>query len=315
MKKQQLVWVNILKTIAILAVVLGHMPTPFTPYIFAFHMPLFFFVSGFFLQYKQSFWQELWHDTKRYMRLFFVFAILGLGVEYIKRFAFPNYAFITPTIDVYSEIFGIFYYMDFAHMHQYGFVLWFLPALVFGRAITRMLSKIPFGWAMVIASSLLALGVFGPPLPFALGSAFIGVFWIVLGMKVFPKLTKMNGSLWMFLTSLAGIIILFQLPLYGLDIAKRIVVQPVYTVLWSTLFILFLVGIVQFLSKFRIVWNVQVFGQNTMMIFLIHPYVNNAAYLITTKWFYGIWIWEFLIAIIGITAAILVLNMVKKRYL
>lgn len=40
---------NILKGIGILFVVMGHCISPFTPYVYMFHMSLFFFVSGYFL--------------------------------------------------------------------------------------------------------------------------------------------------------------------------------------------------------------------------------------------------------------------------
>jgi len=40
--------VDILRGFAILLVIIGHLNTPFTTFIFSFHMPLFFLISGFF---------------------------------------------------------------------------------------------------------------------------------------------------------------------------------------------------------------------------------------------------------------------------
>lgn len=48
--KQRDAVVDIAKGIGILLVVYGHLKNPFNPFIYAFHMPLFFFLSGFLLK-------------------------------------------------------------------------------------------------------------------------------------------------------------------------------------------------------------------------------------------------------------------------
>jgi fucose 4-O-acetylase-like acetyltransferase len=49
-KTQQttLIWLNRLKTLGILAVILGHITSPFNTFIFSWHMPLFFFYCRLF---------------------------------------------------------------------------------------------------------------------------------------------------------------------------------------------------------------------------------------------------------------------------
>lgn len=41
-------WVSFSKGIGIFLVVLGHIATPLTPFIYSWHIPLFIFTSGFF---------------------------------------------------------------------------------------------------------------------------------------------------------------------------------------------------------------------------------------------------------------------------
>lgn len=47
MQKQRLDWVDALKGVAIVAIILGHTHVPFRAYLFSFHIPLFLAVSGF----------------------------------------------------------------------------------------------------------------------------------------------------------------------------------------------------------------------------------------------------------------------------
>lgn len=49
MAEERIFWVDKLKAIGIISVVLGHIKSPFGFFIFSWHMPLFFFVSGFFI--------------------------------------------------------------------------------------------------------------------------------------------------------------------------------------------------------------------------------------------------------------------------
>ena len=47
------VWVDWMKSILIILVVLGHSGSLFTPYIYLFHIPAFFFVSGYLSDYSK----------------------------------------------------------------------------------------------------------------------------------------------------------------------------------------------------------------------------------------------------------------------
>ena len=47
-------WVNNIKVFGILAVILGHINSPFGGFIFSWHMPLFFIIAGFFIKFDMG---------------------------------------------------------------------------------------------------------------------------------------------------------------------------------------------------------------------------------------------------------------------
>ena len=65
-KKERIAWVDILRFLGMTLIYWGHLGTSgnVTLYIFAHHVPLFFFISGFFaglLPAEGSFFQFLWN--------------------------------------------------------------------------------------------------------------------------------------------------------------------------------------------------------------------------------------------------------------
>ncbi|TLS69321.1 acyltransferase family protein [Photobacterium damselae] len=66
-------WVTSLKAFGIVAVILGHIATPFSNIIYSWHMPLFFMISGFFINSKNNISKLVVKDWKRLMIPFFLF--------------------------------------------------------------------------------------------------------------------------------------------------------------------------------------------------------------------------------------------------
>lgn len=52
--KERLVWIDWMKTFLILCVVLGHSGSVFSDFIYTFHIPAFFFISGYLYRYKKG---------------------------------------------------------------------------------------------------------------------------------------------------------------------------------------------------------------------------------------------------------------------
>lgn len=87
--KQHAIWIDILKGVAIILVVVGHNATQnITDFIFCFHMPLFFLLSGFTFSPKPI-KQYIHKSTKRllvpYIFFFVVISLPQLWTMYIEK--------------------------------------------------------------------------------------------------------------------------------------------------------------------------------------------------------------------------------------
>ena len=54
MKTERINWIENLRAIAVVSVVFGHISNPTQTFIFTWHMPLFFMISGFFLNISKT---------------------------------------------------------------------------------------------------------------------------------------------------------------------------------------------------------------------------------------------------------------------
>lgn len=308
-KFKRIDWVDSVKAIAMLAVVLGHIATPLTPFLFSWHLPLFFFVSGFFIDTKNVTKNEVIKDLKKYMIPFYIFALIGLGIEILKRSLFPNYSFIIPEIHIQDELMGIFYYMDFIHMHQYGFVLWFLPALFWSKTILAGIGKyvrsIPIQWAIVLGVFL--FGLYGWKLPFAINAGCIGLFWMFFGLQLFHVLKNKPLPFWISVVCFAGCLFL---PKPLINIAVYQVDVPWYAIPYSLLIILSIIGMVQHIQQHMPIRLLSLWGKETMAIFIIHPYINNIAFIISGLILSKAWLLTY-----GISIGMLsILLLIYERY-
>ena len=88
MNKQRENWVDIVKGIGIILVVMGHAGCPVLPHgiIYSFHMPLFFFLSGLFInrQCEKDFCTYVKKNFRSLLLPYFYFNILSI-IETIKR--------------------------------------------------------------------------------------------------------------------------------------------------------------------------------------------------------------------------------------
>lgn len=75
-------YLDIAKGLGIIMVILGHIEIGFaTKWLYSFHLPLFFFVSGICFHYKENFFHYLKKKVKRCLIPYFVFGILIVLVE------------------------------------------------------------------------------------------------------------------------------------------------------------------------------------------------------------------------------------------
>lgn len=297
---QKIAWIDALKTLGILAVILGHIASPLSGFIFSWHMPLFFMVAGFFIKTDITFKEFVVKDFRRLMIPYFIFAFIGLGADVVKRIALHKEG-----LNFLDEIKGILFEMDMnALIHHYGFVLWFLPALFFARVIVVFLQKISNNLFYNFAIVLILFAIsFYVELPFALDNAFNALFWVFIGF-VFYRFYQ--ESKFLYLLPLIGIAILVLFSIPTLDMATKNYSHVFVNILWAISIVYTLIIVLKKMEYSKDISRViTLWGGNTMLLFIAHPYTNNIAAIIGDK-IHGDWYVKLLLSLILLQAILFI---------
>jgi len=188
---------DVLKGIAILLVIVGHCETlPFRPLIYSFHMPLFFFVAGYFLK-PRPLSQEISLSFKRliipYAFTAFCICLYALVYEIIHYSVCDGLYFQRTAIKYLLGIRG----RQSEYLGGHVDVLWFLLALFWARCITTaIIQKIRS--EIICCLLFLILGVMGIFLykdvfvPYCLAQALCVASFVYIGtlMKKYGVLKK-----------------------------------------------------------------------------------------------------------------------------
>lgn len=186
MPQQRLDWLDAAKGLGILLVVLGHtaIPPALFVYIFSFHLPLFFFISGYLFKTEKysSFPELLRYSGKKLILTYFIFGLaiyfywLGYG-----HFLAEDLAKANP----YQPLLDLLYASS--HLKDIFTPLWFLPCLFLVQLIFFIFSqKIKPGPLLALSFFLSLLSVLfltqtGFNLPWSLDVALVGLFFFNLG--------------------------------------------------------------------------------------------------------------------------------------
>lgn len=195
-------YIDIARGFGILLVVLGHSDLALvSPYlhqlVYAFHVPLFFFLSGFFLELATTFGAFLKKRFRAILQPYFVTILL----IYLASLSFTNMRFATALGRIAKSFYATGYYLDWVQ-------LWFLPGLfvtsLFAYFFYRIgLSHVTNRFARwVILLVMLAVGSYfldlfypfsltllGKPyelygLPFSLDLVLVSSFFYILGNEI-----------------------------------------------------------------------------------------------------------------------------------
>jgi len=283
-------WIDNLKTLGILAVVLGHIASPLGSFIFSWHMPLFFMIAGFFVKFDLSLKDFVTKDFKRLMVPYFIFAIIGLFAEIIKRYTLHR-----DNLDLIYELKGIFFWMDMNSLiNTYAFVLWFLPALFFSRVILVFIHKYIMNKFIQFVLVLILFGIsFLVKLPFAIDNAFNALLFVFIG-NIYFRLYQENKILYILPFLLLSIFLIFGIPI--LDMASKNYSNVIINIFFATSIVftsILILKKINFNSKIFKIW-----GGNTMLLFIIHPYTNNIAHIAVEKLHFGDWYLKFIISLL-----------------
>lgn len=184
--KKRNVWIDALRGLAIILVLLGHNNPPFIKYIYGFHMPLFFMVSGDLFKDSISLKEHLRKIVVRYLGSYWGLCSIAVVIYHLQVM------YVTHTISIdfgrlKETIIGILL-VDSNRMHG-CFTLWFLPALAIALMIFTIITQVKIKIVRIVACVLVMLtgmylGNKGIILPFKTDVAMVGTGFVGIGYVV-----------------------------------------------------------------------------------------------------------------------------------
>lgn len=264
--------IDVLKGIGIILVVLGHLklPNEMTKFIFSFHMPLFFFVSGFVFKPKNSF-DFIRDKFKRILVPYFVFSAITFLLYYI-----PNYS--NSELNVIDFVIGTLLGVSDDYYLSWNVVLWFLPSLFFINVLFNFLYNYKNTYFIIVALFIISLSFLKDNttlfLPFHIGSALIMIPFFILGYLLkqqYPKFISILKNKEIILILLSLLIFLIgtifsynndKLP----DVRIHIIGDVFLFYTGALLTILGLLGLARVLQSRVLIW----LGMNSLIIMCVH---------------------------------------------
>lgn len=298
-KTDRLQYIDIAKAIAIFLVVLGH-PRAVEDYgtverfLYAFHMPLFFMMSGIFLKQKSHYGVQSWKN-------FFKKNLLGLFVPYIIWAAiYMTFSYI----NVGKVLYGSWIVLRNTHSLS---SLWFLPVLFMARTYQEAMMHVAwkFKWNPRIVAAVCAFLFFvigmviphnntgdGIGMPWGFDIAFVASTFMLFGYLGRPYLEKFveRGNLLKLGIAAASLGLL----LVGMHFAHYSETHPFMLManaefgspviclingIAGSLMVIMIAQILSSVLKHRSLFLY--IGQNTMGIYLIHKTFLQGLYNMT----------------------------------
>ncbi len=293
MLSQRISWIDIARGIGIILVIHGHSLSAdsYRHLIYAFHMPLFFFISGLVFNYvkNDNVGRVIQKSIKAILVPYFGFAIL----TYVLWIVNNNITYLNPPL-VVQHMTGILYGNSSSIF--FNIVLWFLPCLFITKvgfaAFTRYVRKTSLLIIALIVVSVLGFGVslMFPDLmlPFGVETALSAVVFFGAGSVITTKFPAVLDSLIdsrrvrFFIGSLLLCVILgsVHFALYGKQIDMRMNNLNNYILFYGAS----LSGIFAVIAMSKIIqknYALEVIGKYSLVLFALHPltlfYFNNIA--------------------------------------
>jgi polysaccharide biosynthesis protein PslL len=283
-------YIDIAKGIGILLVVLGHNDFEVISLfaqrlIYSFHMPLFFFLSGYFLNTAVSFFDFF---KKRFNALLkpFLFTIFLI---YFASVSFEKMGFNTAITRIVKSLYGSGHYLDWVQ-------LWFLPHLfavsLYAFLFITLVSRLRNRWLTwgillgILAIAIPFLHAFYPfpvsilgkdyelwGLPFSLDLVFVTGFFFILGHEVRQVTSEKTFDHWLFLVITGGVVLLLNLLFpYEIDFNIRLYESFLVNTAEAILGILFILALSRQieLHSARLASFFKYLGSISLIILLFH---------------------------------------------
>lgn len=288
-------YIDIARGIGILLVVMGHNDfgyvSPFAhKVIYSFHMPLFFFLSGYFLNVSLPFLDFFKKRFNSLLRpyLFTIFLIYFLNISFEKM------SFQTALQRIIKSLYGAGYYLDWVQLwflpHLFAVSLYaFLFLMIFGRWNNRYIRWAALLGTLGISSLFLkdfypfTLSVLGRQyelfgLPFSFDLVLLSGFFFILGGEVRQALSeKVFENIFLLMGSglAMGLMNLFLAPVIDLNTRtyESYLINTVEAIV-GILFVLALSRQIELRAP-RLASLFKYFGQVSLFILLFHVPIQD----------------------------------------
>ncbi len=145
--KERITYIDVAKCIAIWLMIVGHGKISHISqiYIYSFHMPLFFIISGMFFKKEKLFVDNLKSSVRTLLIPYFFFSLINLTVCWVHPYLHPELYYNMHGISIfYAAIKGMFIGSDYVtktSFMPFG-PLWFLVALFIVKNMASLLGKV-----------------------------------------------------------------------------------------------------------------------------------------------------------------------------
>ncbi len=252
-QSKRIEWIDILKGIAIISVIIGHrtwisygiVPAVLKIWIYSFHIPLFFFLSGYTFSVKENtkFGKFVLKKVKTILIPMVFFSMVSILVNYGYYSILLNNKSRNPKI-IIEGLLGIIIQK---RSGTYGGVLWFLPCLFVAEIIMFAIVRLSRNNLKIIAALIIISFCLGITwikithilLPWDIEIAFIAVLFLGLGCLAKQWWRKLSLNRWLCLIFFAINIFIALVNYYisnktAVDMANDIFGNPVLFVISAT---------------------------------------------------------------------------------
>ena len=282
--KKRLDYMDIAKGFGIICVIVGHMGyRALDRVIFSFHMPLFFLISGYFLDEKRSSKEGLIKRSRQLLPPYIftcvcIVSLIALKDLLVVLIRHENVSVLF--YDLGKWLYASFYGAGTSHDRPFSVVqigpIWFLLAMIIGTYIvqTARKTKCPLMWVMITA----LIGYFTSKiiwLPWSVQAAMTAAVFIYFGV-VLKKYNAFEENCAKVIFPVTLVLLIGEI-IYGdphLSIARNYYPNGVFDFIGGGGGAICIIIIVKYLSehlKFRKVWSAfKWLGKNSLIILCLH---------------------------------------------
>lgn len=186
-------WIDRCKAIGIFFVILGHIMVD-NKYIYGFHMPLFFFLSGIVFNERKYNFKSFLKSRVNSLLIPFVFFYLVTWLYWL----FVERSFRPINLHWWQPLLGLIYASpEWRGLMAHNGILWFLPCLfvveLLAFGIFFITKNILYRWVAAIFCVMLGLSI-DYPLPWCINMAMVCLQFFFIGSLAHTKLNSLSLS-------------------------------------------------------------------------------------------------------------------------